>query len=80
MKKAPSDEYLEQAKQLNEEASERLLSRARTKLMRRLEDKKLTALEVMALQLEFEDEDLAEWRDRVAEIKSTEDKKKTKSK
>jgi hypothetical protein len=80
MKKAPTDEYLEQAKQLNEEASERLLSRARTKLMRRLEDKKLTALEVMALQLEFEDEDLAEWRDRVAEIKSTEDKKKAKSK
>jgi hypothetical protein len=80
MKKEPSVEYLEQAKQLNEEASERLLSRARTKLMRRLEDKKLTALEVMALQLEFEDEDLTEWRARIAEIKSTETKKKTKSK
>jgi hypothetical protein len=80
MKKSPSDAYLEKAKLLNEDASERLLSRARSKLMRRLEDKKITALEVMALQLEIEDEDLAEWRERMAEIKLAEDKKKTKAK
>jgi hypothetical protein len=80
MKKSPSDAYLEKAKLLNEDASERLLSRARSKLMRRLEDKKITALEVMALQLEIEDEDLAEWRERMAEIKLAEEKKKTKAK
>jgi hypothetical protein len=80
MKKCPSDEYLEKAKLLNEEACERLLSRARSKLKRRLDDKKISILEVVALQLEIEDEDLAEWRERIAEIKSAEDKKKTKAK
>lgn len=79
MKKGPSDEYLEKAKLLNEEACERLLSRARSKLKRRLDDKKISMLEVVALQLEIEDEDLNEWRQRVAEIKSVEDKKKTKT-
>ena len=79
MKKSPSDEYLEKAKLLNEEACERLLSRARSKLKRRLDDKKISMLEVVALQLEIEDEDLSEWRQRVAEIKSVEDKKKTKT-
>jgi len=33
-----------------------------------LEKEKMTALEVVALQLEFEDEDLNEWRARMAEI------------
>ncbi|MBS1146785.1 MAG: hypothetical protein H6R08_961 [Proteobacteria bacterium] len=80
MKKGPSDEYLEKAKLLNEEACERLLSRARSKLKRRLDDKKISMLEVVALQLEIEDEDLNEWRQRIAEIKSAEDKKKTKAK
>ena len=80
MKKTPSDEYLKKAKRLDEKTSERLLSRARAKLMRRLEDNKISALEVMALQLEIEDEDLAEWRERMAEIKSAEARKKSKSK
>ncbi len=80
MKKGPSDEYLEKAKLLNEEACERLLSRARSKLKRWLDDKKISMLEVVALQLEIEDEDLNEWRQRIAEIKSAEDKKKTKAK
>lgn len=69
MKKNPSEEYLEKAKQLSKEDTERLLSRMRTKLTRRLEDKKLSALEVAALQLEIEDEDLEEWRKKWSEIK-----------
>ncbi|HSQ40615.1 MAG TPA: hypothetical protein VLM78_10705 [Anaerolineales bacterium] len=68
MKKTPSDEYLEKAKLLSKEETERLLSRTRSKLIRRLEKEKMTALEVVALQLEFEDEDLNEWRARMAEI------------
>jgi hypothetical protein len=85
MKRTPSDEYLEKANLLNEDASERVLSRARSKLMRRLEDRKVTVQEVVAIQLELEDEDLAEWRARMAEIKAaeakkTEEKKKSKSK
>jgi len=80
MKMNPSDEYLEKAKLLDEEACERVLSRARSKLMRRLEDRKITVQEVVAIQLELEDEDLAEWRAKMAEIKAAEEKKKNKSK
>lgn len=80
MKRTPSDEYLEKARLLDEEARERVLSRARSKLTRRLADSKITEEEVVAIQLEFEDEDLAEWRARMAEIKASEDKKKNKSK
>ena len=69
MKKIPSDIYLEKAKLLSKEDKERLLSRTRTKLMRRLEDNKMTAEEVIAIQLEIEDEDLDEWRKKWAELK-----------
>ena len=80
MKKMPTDEYLEKAKLLDEDASERLLSRARSKLVRKLDDRILTPLDVVALQLEIEDEDLNEWRKKVAEIKLAESKKKPKAK
>lgn len=69
MRKTPTDEYLEKAKLLTKEETERLLSRMRAKLMRRLEDKKLGALEMVAIQLEIEDEELNEWREKMAEIK-----------
>lgn len=69
MRKTPSDEYLEKAKLLSEEETERLLSRTRSKLMRRLENEEMTALEVVAIQLEIEDEDLGEWREKMAEIR-----------
>lgn len=69
MRKMPSDEYLEKARLLSEEETERLLSRTRSKLLRRLENEKMTALEVLALQLEIEDEDLIEWREKMAEIR-----------
>ena len=75
MKKTPAEEYLEKAKLLTKEETERLLSRMRAKLMRRLEDKNLSTLEVMAIQLEIEDKELNEWREKMAEIE-----KKTKSK
>jgi hypothetical protein len=69
MNKTPSDEYLEKAKQLTKEETERLLSRMRNKLLRRLADKKMSSLEVVAIQLEIEDEDLNEWRNKWAELK-----------
>lgn len=69
MRKTPSDVYLEKARNLNKEETERLLSRARSKLIRRLESEKMTALDVVALQLEIEDEDLSEWRAKMAEIR-----------
>jgi len=69
MNKTPSDDYLEKAKQLSKEETERLLSRMRNKLLRRLADKKMSSLEVVAIQLEIEDEDLNEWRNKWAELK-----------
>ncbi|MGA7178750.1 MAG: hypothetical protein WBX11_04070 [Thiobacillaceae bacterium] len=69
MKNEPKAEYLEKAKLLSKQDRERLLSRTRTKLARRLEDKQLSALEVLALQLENEDDDLQEWRKRMAEMR-----------
>jgi len=75
MRKTPSDEYLEKARLLSEEETERLLSRTQSKLIRWLENEKMTALEVVAIQLEIEDEDLSEWREKMTEIR-----KKTKAK
>jgi len=75
MRKTPDEEYLEKAKGLTKDETERVLSRMRTKLTRRLEDKKLTELEVVAIQLEIEDKELNEWRERMAEIE-----KRTKNK
>ncbi|MGO9445889.1 MAG: hypothetical protein ACLPXB_14075 [Thiobacillaceae bacterium] len=69
MRKVPNEEYLEKAKLLSREERERLLSRTRTKLARRLEDKKLSALEVVAIQLEIEDDELQEWRKKMAEMR-----------
>jgi hypothetical protein len=69
MRKTPSDVYLEKAGHLSKAETERLLSRARSKLIRRLESEKMTALEVVAVQLEIEDEDLSEWRAKMAEIR-----------
>jgi hypothetical protein len=69
MGKTPSKEYLEKAKLLGKEETERLLARMRSKLGRRLEDKKLSALECVAIQLEIEDEALQEWRERMAELR-----------
>ncbi|MBW8328943.1 MAG: hypothetical protein K0M48_07285 [Thiobacillus sp.] len=65
----PAEEYLEKARLLNKEETERLLARMRAKLMRRLEDKKMNVFEAVAIQLEIEDEELQEWRARMAEIR-----------
>lgn len=70
MKKTASDEYIEKAMLLGKEDRERLLSRTRTKLIRRLAGNKMSADEVIAIQLEIEDEDLEEWRKKWAEIKA----------
>ncbi len=77
--KPAADEYLEKAKQLSEDESQRLLSRMRGKPARKLEDKKLTALEALAIQLEIDDELLSEWRKNMFAIKEKEAKKAAKA-
>lgn len=66
--KTASEEYLAQAAELSDEEIERLQCRMGGKLARRAEDKKLTLTEALAIQLEMEDEELSEWREKRAQI------------
>ena len=66
----PSDEYIEKAKRLSRDDAERVFSRMRGKLWRRLDDNTLGPLEAVAAQLELEDRHLEEWRHGVAKIRA----------
>lgn len=66
----PTKEYLEKAKALSKKEAERLMSRMGKKFTRRLDDRKLTATEVQALQLELEAEQLKEWRKKLTELRN----------
>jgi hypothetical protein len=74
--KKPSEAYLEKAKKLSKQESEYLFSRMGGKLGRRIDDNKVDPVEALALQLEKEDKLLEEWRERFAEIRAKENKKK----
>jgi hypothetical protein len=65
---------LDKAKKLTKIQAENLLSRMGGKIGRRLDDKKLSPLEALAIQLEVEEEDLNEWRERFSEIKEKHNK------
>jgi hypothetical protein len=67
--KHPNEEYLNKAQNLNEDEIDKLQLRMRRKLSRRAEDKKLTLLEAVAIQLEIEDIELQEWRERKNKMK-----------
>ncbi len=72
MKRKATPEYLEKAKALSHEDAELVLSRMRGRLERRIEYRKLDPVEAVAIQLELEDEQLQEWRERWAEISARE--------
>lgn len=82
--KSANNEYIEKVKLLSDEEIERLQSRMGSKLTRRAEDKKLTMIEALAIQLEKEDEELEEWREKRAQLlaksETVEKSKKNKSK
>jgi hypothetical protein len=67
--KSVKEDYLEKAKELSEAETERLASRISGKLNRRLDDKKLNITEAIAIQLEYEDKQLAEWRENRIKMK-----------
>jgi hypothetical protein len=67
--------YASNAKKLSGEERERVLSRMTGKLPKRLEKDKLTEEEALAIQLELEDEQLHDWKERVAAIRAKEKKK-----
>lgn len=74
--RSPDEKYIKQAENLTTIEKDRLLSRMHGKLMHRLEDKKLSTLEAIAIQLEIDDRLLAEWREKMSEIKEKEKSKK----
>lgn len=63
-------DYIAKARKLSKAERERLLSRMEGKLPKRLRKEKLSEDEAIALQLELEDEQLLEWREKVAEIRA----------
>jgi len=69
-KKIPSEEYLLKAQKLTKIQAEQLYSRMGGKLERRLEAQKIHPITALAIQLEKEDEDLKEWREKFAELKA----------
>ncbi len=78
MKKKADDQYLEKVKKLSKEQVERLHSRMRNKLTRKAVDEKITELEALAIQLEMEDEQLAEWREERRKLNEKLEKQETK--
>jgi len=71
-RRLPNQAYLEQAAALPKEEQETLKQRAFKTSARRLDDRKKSLVELVALQLEFEDQQLAEWRVRVAQMRQPE--------
>jgi N-acyl-L-homoserine lactone synthetase len=76
MMKICKPKYLAKVKLLTKEETERLLSRMGGKLDRRLEKRKVSQEEALAMQLELEDEQLQEWRKMMHSLKNKEEAKK----
>ena len=73
--RTPNDRYIKAAEFLTTDEKDRLMCRMRGKLLRRLEDEKLSTIEGLAIQLEIEDAELADWREKMSEIKEKSKKK-----
>src|SRR5665811_2211811 len=78
MTKNSKQNYLAKVKLLTKEETERLLSRMGGKLPRRLEKRKISQVEALAIQLELEDEQLHEWRKVMQSLKKKEEAKEAK--
>lgn len=80
MKEKVNPDYLEQAKQLSAIDAERVLSRMGGKLPKHFIKEKLSREEALALQLEIEDEQLQEWREKMNKLRDEDDKRDKKKK
>lgn len=80
MKDKVNPDYLEKVKHLDAGEAERILSRMGGKLPKRFIKDKLTQEEALALQLEIEDEQLHEWREKVAKMREEDEKRDKKKK
>lgn len=77
--KISKPEYLEKALLLNDDEQQRILSRMSGKLPNRLLKEKLSVEEAIAIQLEIEDEQLAEWRKNWEKIRKQDADKKARA-
>jgi hypothetical protein len=75
MTKPLKPEYIAKVKLLTQEEIERLLSRMGGKLPRRLEKRRVSQDEALAMQLELEDEQLQQWRKMMHSLKKKEEAK-----
>lgn len=80
MKDKVNPVYLDKVKQLSADEAERILSRMGGKLPKRFIKEKLSQEEALALQLEIEDEQLQEWRDKVVKLREEDEKRDKKKK
>jgi hypothetical protein len=78
MTKINKPNYLAKVKLLTKEETERLLSRMGGKLPRRLEKRKISQEEALAMQLDLEDEQLLAWRKVMHTLKKKEEAKTAK--
>lgn len=62
-------DYITKAKSLSTDQKERVLSRMSGKLPKRFLKDKVTELEALAIQLELEEEQLHEWKEKVAALR-----------
>ncbi|MCB5191528.1 hypothetical protein LG198_12395 [Methylobacillus arboreus] len=65
-------QYLEKARELSDKKAERLMSRMSVHLHAQLMQEGYSPVQIMAIQLEIEDEQLSEWRERVAQVREQE--------
>lgn len=70
--RSPNQAYLEQAVALPKAEQETLKQRALRMSARRQDDRRKSLVEIVALQLEFEDQQLTQWRARVAQMRQPE--------
>jgi len=73
--KSCKEEFLAKAKLLSKKEAERLMSRMSEKLYRRLKKDNLSGDEVLGIQLEVEEDQLQEWREKMTQIKKKEEAK-----
>lgn len=66
------NQYVAKAEKLSKAQQERVLSRMSGKLPKRLVKNKISETEAIARQLMLEDEQLEEWREKMAELREKE--------
>ena len=66
MKRKPAEKYIEKAKLLTNEELEKLFARMHRELQNRMDSRKVRPLEVAAVQLEIEADQVREWRTKWA--------------